>query len=80
MQQRASIVRCLSFDPSVILMDEPFAALDAPTREDMNLLIQKLWMETSKTIIFVTHSIDEAVFLADRVILLSARPGRIVQE
>lgn len=80
MQQRASIVRCLTFDPSVVLMDEPFAALDALTREDMNQLIQQLWMETGKTIIFVTHNIDEAVFLADRVILLSARPGRVARE
>jgi len=77
MQQRASIVRCLSYDPEVILMDEPFGALDAFTRDEMNLLIQKIWMETGKTIIFVTHNVTEAIFLADRVVVLSPRPGRI---
>jgi NitT/TauT family transport system ATP-binding protein len=77
MQQRASIVRCLSYDPQVILMDEPFGALDAFTRDDMNLLIQKIWMETRKTIVFVTHNVTEAIFLADRVFVLSARPGRL---
>ena len=77
MQQRASIVRCLSYDPDVILMDEPFGALDAFTRDEMNLLIQKLWMETGKTIVFVTHNVSEAIFLADRVVVLSPRPGRI---
>jgi NitT/TauT family transport system ATP-binding protein len=77
MQQRASIVRCLSFDPEVILMDEPFGALDAFTRDEMNLLIQKIWMETGKTIIFVTHNVTEAIFLADRVVVLSPRPGRL---
>ncbi|CAN5786728.1 ABC transporter ATP-binding protein [soil metagenome] len=77
MQQRASIVRCLSFDPEVILMDEPFGALDAFTRDEMNLLIQKLWMETGKTIIFVTHNVTEAIFLADRVVVLTPRPGRL---
>jgi NitT/TauT family transport system ATP-binding protein len=77
MQQRASIVRCLSFDPSVILMDEPFGALDAFTRDEMNLLIQKIWMETKKTIIFVTHNVTEAIFLADRVVVLTPRPGRL---
>jgi NitT/TauT family transport system ATP-binding protein len=77
MQQRASIVRCLSFDPSVILMDEPFGALDAFTRDEMNLLIQKIWMETGKTIIFVTHNVTEAIFLADRVVVLTPRPGKL---
>jgi NitT/TauT family transport system ATP-binding protein len=77
MQQRASIVRCLSFDPAVILMDEPFGALDAFTRDEMNLLIQKIWMETGKTIIFVTHNVTEAIFLADRVVVLTPRPGRL---
>ena len=77
MQQRASIVRCLSFDPDVILMDEPFGALDAFTRDEMNLLIQKIWMETGKTIIFVTHNVTEAIFLADRVVVLTPRPGRL---
>jgi NitT/TauT family transport system ATP-binding protein len=77
MQQRASIVRCLSFDPSVILMDEPFGSLDAFTRDEMNLLIQKIWMETGKTIIFVTHNVTESIFLADRVVVLTPRPGKL---
>lgn len=77
MQQRASIVRCLSYDPEVILMDEPFGALDAFTRDEMNLLIQKIWMETGKTIIFITHNVSEAIFLSDRVVVLSPRPGKV---
>ena len=77
MQQRAAIVRALSFDPSVLLMDEPFGALDAFTRDDMNLLVEQIWLETKKTIVFITHNITEAVFLSDNVYVMSARPGRI---
>jgi len=79
MQQRASIVRALSFDPGLLLMDEPFGALDAFTRDDMNLLVEEIWLETKKTIIFITHNITEAVFLSDRVFVMSARPGRLAK-
>ncbi len=79
MQQRAAIVRALSFNPSVLLMDEPFGALDAFTRDEMNLLVEEIWLETGKTIVFVTHNIAEAVFLSDRVFVMSARPGRLAK-
>lgn len=79
MQQRAAIVRALACDPAVLLMDEPFGALDAFTRDDMNLLVEHIWLETGKTIVLVTHSIPEAVFLSNTVQVMSARPGRIVR-
>jgi NitT/TauT family transport system ATP-binding protein len=77
MQQRASIVRALAQEPSVLLMDEPFGALDAFTRDEMNLLLLRLWSQTKQTIVFVTHNISEAIFLADRVLVLTARPGKL---
>jgi NitT/TauT family transport system ATP-binding protein len=77
MRQRVSICRALVQDPDLLLMDEPFGALDALTREQMNQDLQRMWLRNRNTVVFITHSIDEAVYLADRVIVMSSRPGRI---
>lgn len=80
MQQRVGLARMLLGDPKLLLMDEPFAALDAMTRENLTLELQRIWLQDRKSVLFITHSIPEAVFLSDRVLVMSARPGKIIED
>ncbi len=80
MRQRAAIARALSYDPEILLMDEPFGALDAQTRENLQEELLKIWSRTQNTVIFVTHSIDEAIYLSDRILIMDREPGRMKEE
>jgi NitT/TauT family transport system ATP-binding protein len=80
MQQRCAIIRALVHDPAILLLDEPFGLLDALTRDQMNVLLQDVWLSRRKTVVLITHSVSEAVFLADRVLVMSGRPGQILAD
>jgi len=80
MQQRVAIARALAYNPGVLLMDEPFAALDAMTRDDMQRLVTEIWQQTRKTVVYVTHNVAEAVYLGDKVLVLDAHPGKVKTE
>jgi NitT/TauT family transport system ATP-binding protein len=80
MKQRVALARALAMEPEILLMDEPFAALDAQSRDELHQELQRIWVNTKKTIVFVTHNVSEAVCLGDRVLILTYRPGRVKKE